>query len=280
MECKKCNSPLEDYLRNCEVCQFDNGFPNVRIALKVEEFSALTKRHDEASTHTEARNCREILESFEREISRSNAVICKDLSVVWNLVSSDNIVYKSFNKQVGSGLKLPSGSYWDFARPIVEATIFPYYADEIIYAALSINDRGLYNYGDYHIILNEDYIRDRASVFEENSILFCKKHKIIVGDKIRPGYRSTWEERAKLAGAKLHSKLDDKSKLSDYPQILLSPGKTSEDDNFLEVHIYGGIHRRAIKKVIGPEPKKGERALKQSVEKKLKEVGATFEILT
>jgi len=50
------------------------------------------------------------------------------------------------------------------------------------------------------------------------------------------------------------------------------------DDDFIEVHIWGPIHRTAIERVVGPKAKSREdRVLWNSLETKLSEVGAVLE---
>jgi len=150
-----------------------------------------------------------------------------------------------------------------------------------VFAALSLDNRGLANFGRYTIVLKEDMIAHRATVFEENSFIFCQqKHHIVVGDSIPPGYRALWLERERLAIAKLHSRLDATTRPNMYSQILMKQGHDAAQDDFIEVHIFGPIHRRAIERVVGPKPTgREERALWQSLNRKLDEVGVPLEVL-
>ena len=158
----------------------------------------------------------------------------------------------------------------------MDGTLFPHYHKHICFAALSLNHHGPSKYGDYTIVLKEKMILQRATVFEGNSVSFCQKHRIVVGDSIPAGYRAEWPMRDKLAMAKLHDKIDGGTRPEQYPGILLHDGP---DPDFIEVHIWGTIHRSAIERVIGPKPKRGtDRVLLNSLERKLKEVGAVLEI--
>jgi hypothetical protein len=59
---------------------------------------------------------------------------------------------------------------------------------------------------------------------------------------------------------------------------LLSSGTGPEDDNFIEVHIFGPINRRAFERVVGPKPgNKDDSVLWRRVERQLREVGAVLE---
>lgn len=279
MNCSECGNPLNPDVRNCPVCQTDCGFPNVRIAETEAETTALRQRYQDAIISSEARKCEDILKKFEEQIASSKAIICRNLALVHKLVSSDNELYVTYYNQIDSGSRLPEDNDYDFARSQVDQAIFPHFYQNIVFAVLSLNDKGLESFGEYHIILEENVIKKRASVFEENPFLFIKRHGIGIGDSTPPGYRATWEERAKLAVAKLHSKLDKHLEENDFPKILMPPIAKSKDDDYIEVHIFGPIHRRAIKKIVGSKPHKAERALLKSIKKKLSEFGATYEEL-
>lgn len=135
-------------------------------------------------------------------------------------------------------------------------------------------------YGQYNIELRENTISDRASVLEENGIKFVQdSHGIVAGRPVPPGYRACWRKRNTLAAAKLHSRLDSGTNAGHFPRILLDPGTGNDDDDFVEVHIYGPINRWSIQRVIGPSPSnRADKVLWRAVEHHLKEVGATLEV--
>jgi hypothetical protein len=136
--------------------------------------------------------------------------------------------------------------------------------------------RGSSSYGGYAIVMKDAAISKRASVFEENTLVFARRFKIVAGGPIPLGYRATWEERNKLALAKLHSQFSHETD----PDILLKEGGGTDKDDFIEVHIYGPLHRRAIEVVVGPKPRDGaERAFQRSIDRKLREVGSHLEVL-
>jgi hypothetical protein len=105
-------------------------------------------------------------------------------------------------------------------------------------------------------------IADRASVFEENSALFIERHDIKISRKanLPKGHRATWVERAKLAVAKLHGRIDSATTPDKYSQILLKRGATSGDDDFIEVHIFGPMTVLTMERVIVIVPKASKRA--------------------
>ena len=62
-------------------------------------------------------------------------------------MSSDSNLYASFYKQVGSGARLPENNEWDLGRSAVDAQLFPYYHEEMTFAALSMDGRGPASFG-------------------------------------------------------------------------------------------------------------------------------------
>lgn len=66
----------------------------------------------------------------------------------------------------------------------------------------------------------------------------------------------------------------------DFPAILLCVGPTREDDKFIEVHICGAIHQRAIERVVGPvERKKENQIIQKSLRRELAKIGIPLETL-
>jgi len=279
VDCHTCGERVPGSARNCPSCQADAGFPNIRAAALDEEKVALELRMIDAETSTRARGCEAVLKGYGKAVLQSRAVICRNLGVVSSLVSSDNALYNNFYKQIEAESRLPEDNPFDRGRSAVDGTLFPNYHTNICFAALSLDNVGLTRYGEYSIVLKEKMILQRASVFEENSVAFCQmKHRIIVGDSVPPGYRATWLERDRLAMAKSHSKIDLATRPEDYGGILLRRGTDPMDDDFIEVHIWGPIHRAAIERVVGPRPRtRDDRVLWNSLDAKLRAVGAVLE---
>ena len=78
--------------------------------------------------------------------------------------------------------------------------------------------------------------------------------------------------------AKLHPRIEAGMSPAAFPGILVEQGVKSEDSDFIEVQIYGPLHRRSIERVIGPEPKaRADKLIWKRVKRKLAELGATIE---
>jgi hypothetical protein len=203
--------------------------------------------------------------------------VCRPLAQLNEILSSDNQLYATFYQNVQANSRLPQDNEWDRIRQAVDALLFPYYYEDIRFGALSLDGSGVSGYGDYCISLRQAAIRERASVFEENTILFIKKRRIVAGDVLPLGYRASWKNRAMLAAAKLGGRLNPATTSDEY-QALLIP-LSARDADFIEVHIFGPIHRLAIKHLSGPQPrKKADKLILRSIIRKLNEIGATSSI--
>ena len=278
LTCSFCNEKISLSARNCPNCQSDVGFPNVRATQIPGEIGALQKRVDDAEVSSGLRKCKDVINRFEHCVSISKAVFCRSLDMVHELVTRENILYISFQKQVNSGLRLPNDDIWEIARPAVEATLFPHYSDQINFMCLTANNKGLTNYGSYSIVLKDHMICNRASVFEENSVIFMDKHKVVAGKPVPPGYRASWSSRGKLAVAKLHSRIDPATSEDHFPEILMRSGADNSLDDFIEVHIYGPISPKAFERIVGPKPVRGaDLVLWKSVETKCRRHGIILE---
>ena len=108
-------------------------------------------------------------------------------------------------------------------------------------------------------MLKDAAIRTRATVFEENSLYFCKRLYLGVGKHLPPGYRATWEQRDRLAAAKLEAELQVGMLPDSFPGVLLKSSGSLKDDDFVEVHIYGPLNRTSIERLVIGKPKKDMR---------------------
>jgi hypothetical protein len=271
-----CSEAVPDHLRYCVVCGADAKVPNVRAADRPAEVTALDQRLKAAEEDARIRGCLGNLNDFREAVAKSSAVVCRSLGVVNELVSSDNTLFATFYQGVHADARLPEDNEWDRIRQSVDSLLFPYYYDQMRFAALSIDGSGVTGYGEYCVVLKDAAIRDRASVFEENTILFVQHHRIVAGDPVPLGFRAIWANRDRLAAAKLEVQMTPSTKPDSYQTILVN--STIPDADFIEVNIYGPIHRRAVKQLSGPEPRrKADKAIFRSVLKKLREVGATWD---
>jgi hypothetical protein len=278
VECKRCGIPVADEKKECQACGEDNGYPNVRLAQRPDEVQALVRRLHDAEVSSTARNCKEILEKFGLAVLGSKAVISRSLSVVQDLIESDRRTYTKFQRQLAYGARVAEDNEADRVRTQFEAALFPNFHQDVLFALLSMNNRGLTGYGAYAMILKEDMIAHRASVFEENLLMLSAKRAFLLHEPIPPGFRAEWGERNTLAKAKLHSEIGPGTCEADFPAILVRDGGGPGNSDFIEVHIYGPLNRYTIERVVGPTPRTREdRAIWKRLERLLSDIGAYLE---
>jgi hypothetical protein len=132
----ECGATVPANLRNCPVCERDNGYPNVRAAALKTETEALYARLHTAEVSAAARKCLDILNNFGTAVLSSKAVLARSFGVLHDIVMSDNVAWVSYHKQVASGSRLPENNDWDRGRTAAESTILPNFHDQISFAAL------------------------------------------------------------------------------------------------------------------------------------------------
>jgi hypothetical protein len=273
MECLSCKNNVRTYERHCPVCGADAGYPNVRAATQPDEIGALERRLQTAQDEANAQGTAEALSLFRASVRQSRAVLCQSLHQVLALVSTDNELYASFYAQRRAGSRRPEDSPIDRERLIADSLLFPNYREEIRFAALSLTGDGVRYYGNCSIVLSDFAIASRATVFEQNSLEFCRAHKLGLGTPLPPGCRATWPDRDKLAGAKLYTCLGPDSNEATFKRILLTHDQEAGAE-FIEVHIYGSLHRRSFDRITVPEPlTPGDEALVLELERRVGEVG-------
>lgn len=251
--CELCGTSPSARDRFCDVCLKDVGFPNVRAATKPEEVARLSSRLRMAKTSATRQGTEAELTRLQQLAVSSTAVFNRSLGSLHTWLFSDSPLFHSFVKQINLGRR-PQANIWDEQRISAENTVNPLYSDELVFAVLSPHGGGLAHYGPYTVALDEKLVAHRSTCFEMNPFYFNAKFNVVSGSPAPIGYRCTWSKRPDLAAAKLWEKVQvgmDDVALGD---LLMEPRGGAADCDFIEVHIYGPIHRRAIRRVSGPRP--------------------------
>jgi hypothetical protein len=252
--CDAChNSGITPELDRCVHCGFDLGFPNVRAARATDEQNALVARYDAQLDSIPDKRVRETVLRFQRCVEReSSVVVNKTAQALAEMLSSERDLFVPYYKLVEIDRRVPNLDDWNRWRPLVDQILFPQYYEEIRFASLTLDDLGVISYGPFTIHLDEELISARSSVFECNSIVFVRDKFAVFNANLQlpPGFRSTWEDRGKLAVAKYGSELAEDTDDEEFPRILLRNDDNESKDEFLEVHIWGPITEPAIKTVV------------------------------
>lgn len=276
MKCPNCESELSPHRVTCSVCLENVGFPNVRAAETREEQDALKLRYDDARTKARDRNAERDLEDFEQAIDAGQAVMAKGWATIVRVMEDKGDLFKTFYRQVQDEDRSPLDNGFDQQRQAVDAMLFPHYLGEIRFAALSLTGRGPESYGNCHLTFRTRTISNRSSLFEENTLVFADRHNVPATKGPPPGFKGRWNDRGRLAVAKLGAAVDDSTEPEDYPDILLKQTGATDTDDFIEVHIYGKLDEHCVESYRLPKPKnKDEQVFHRRLKRKLEEAGAT-----
>src|SRR3954468_11810210 len=235
--CVTCGNDFSLFLAQCPHCGQPGTVPNAKMAVLPAETKALDRRYRAALRDATGRGCRATVDSFEVALADSKAVINCRLNELDRLASSDQQLYASYYERLRGGVRAPYGGKWDRLRQAADPVLFPLCYERVHFAALTLDGFGVRSYGECSLVLRESMIARRASVFEENSATFLQNR----ANRLRPGYRGSWEERFKLCIAKLASQIGPSTVSAEFPGILLYQGKIPEGDRFVEVHIWGAL---------------------------------------
>jgi hypothetical protein len=252
-----CGHDMPLSMLQCPHCGRPSRFPHVIQAGLPEEREALARRYRRAVAQAKGRGAAKEVEAFEHFVERARPVTCCSLGEVQRLAGSDSELAQTFYMRGTSNLE--KGSYvlrskaWDTIRPAAEAAFFGDDVKRLIhFAALSPDDRGLSNYGDCSISLRVELTSFRIALLEMNMLVFFKEKcsDYWKTERIPCGYRATWEERARLAVAKLAYCLEPGHDAEKFAAILLTRGATNADDKFIEVHVLGNMTVRTMERIV------------------------------
>jgi hypothetical protein len=274
---------MRDDMEHCPHCFRPCLYPNVNAARRPDEIAELERRYAESAAKAAAGGYDAFFKDYEAAVGKSEAVISRSFAEVQRLSYSEDEVYATFYQRVDAGLRLAGGDAWDRLRAIADTTLF---GDQnkrhIRFASLTTDERGLPHYGECSLLLREEMISHRATAFEENSVMFMHRHNVRAENDydVPFGYRAPWEERAKLAALKAghFTSLTRESIANE----LQRAGTDERKDVFVEIHIWGTLTIRSIRKVKiaqwrGSSPSDAEL---QVVTEKLSQYNVEFEMPT
>ena len=176
------------------------------------------------------------------------AVVARSVDEVLRLAKSDNELYATFYQQTESGSRLPDDNEWDILRACADDALFPGYKKEIRFGSLSVDGLGISRYGDCYLVLANDMIEHRTTVFEENSAVFMKTQGVSFANvnSLPRGYRCEWNRRAELGSAKLVPALKAGMTQMEIASLISREGTSPDEDQFIEVHVFGPFTRRSL----------------------------------
>jgi hypothetical protein len=280
--CDHCHGTIPDSEVRCPHCGLPGLFPNVRAAQAPAELNALERRYADAVGTAVQQGSADVVRALEAAVAGSRAVINKPLREVQRLASSDKELYATFYELVKAGIRLPGGDKWNRLRVFTDDALFPGYKEQIRFAALSLDGKGVSSYGECTLVLRDHKIAHRASVFEGNSVVWMSRQQIKFDDLIDlpKGYRALWHERGKLAVAKLAVRVQSSTQEREYAGVLLQQGKSPEDDDFVEVHIWGPMSALTFERIVVSQPAAQQlrKPIVRALSERLAKAGVSLEI--
>jgi len=235
----------------CPKCQRDAGAPNVRLLDNVEEREALEARFQSAMVDAEKRDAGRAVRKFEEAVATaSRAVVSVSADLLWNFLTRKRALYVPYQVQISSKIRKPAAFEEDRKRLSVDALLHGSLADRITYAALSLDGIGLRSYGVAALTISEETTSRNATLLEENSYDFVSNHRLLPGDPLPFGHRCTWEDRSRLAVAKLGAQISRDTSDKVFPSLLLKTDGRRSNDEFMEVHIFGRFDWQAIERIV------------------------------
>lgn len=286
MRCRFCLNDFEMPAERCPHCAEPGIFPNVEATQEQKGMNELDLHWRAALADAATRGCDAIVQEFAAACTGSSkAVISRWIDEIERLARTDKQIYASYYQQRRAQLRQPDGDKWDALREAADQGLFGEHKEHLRFAALSLDGLGVLNYGDWSMILRTSMIERRASTFVENTAVFVDRKGIPasrVAEQAR-GYRSSWGDRAKLCVAKLAPAVTPATTAVDFPDLLLEQGPRgkSEDDRFVEVHVWGPLTIRTVEKVVvrsRDTRRTASKARLRALEESLQKVGARFEV--
>ena len=249
----------------------------MRAAEEPAEREELLRRHADAADVARANTVEAELAVLEAATDDAPLVINRSVHEILRLADGDGNLYATYYQQVDAGLRTPDDSYWDRMRWYADQALFPGYQKDIRFGVLSPAGVGLSYYGAWAMVLKRDMVEHRSSVFERNTASWvADQHIDRIGDlrDLPLGRRGTWGDRSRLATVKLVRKLMPAMAPEDISALLVQDPATP-DAEFIEVHVWGPITRRAIESVTLAHPgvSRIDRALNDAAAEKLRSAG-------
>lgn len=236
----------------CIACGEPLGSPIRRRAMRDDEVAALENRYMQAVSDAGARGAGDRVRAFETAVCTARAVINMDIPFARTFAVSTRALYANYEMQVEAGTRSAADGPDDFQRRSVGATLFGSAAKQVVYAALSLDGRGLASYGPVSFTLKDIAVANRAALLDCNSYVLMKRLGVIVGDEPPPGYRCGWADKGRLAVAKLAGRIAPDTPEADFAGLLLESAATRADDEFIEVHIPTPVSLSSFERAILP----------------------------
>lgn len=253
INCPSCGAENKRNIDSCSECGHSLGFVNVNLLSDPYFQNGLEDRYQVTrQTVNDAGKLSEV-EAFEKAVlAEAKGVINMSHELLFLLVNQ-NEDYLSYQRAVEQGKRAKAEFQNDRDRCIVESAFYGYDGRNLVYAALTLNEKGLSSYGDVAVLLRTQNIRLRTAVFEKNTyVLFDElvESGWRVRKTIPPGHCGTWNERGKIAVVKHGLEIATSNSSPDFATLILSSEGDRGTDEFIELHIFNKVNYSNFEQII------------------------------
>lgn len=251
--CDTCAIVIPDTWPYCPHCGMPSRFPNRLAADRADEKSALDSDYNRCRDDAIRNGTIGQLDAFGELCRRSKAVFMCTFSKLLPIITNHTQLYADFYSLASLRCNpQTSEKNWEVLRLKAEADLIEGNPTElkIHYASLTVDESGLESYGECTVVLRDDMIGHRSTVFPENSALYFEKNP----GKPRAGMRALWEDRHKTCVVKFASLVNAKTQNTDFASILVQGSVDGLTDQMVEVHVVGPVTIRTFDKVRIPKP--------------------------
>lgn len=252
--CPDCTIVIPDNKGVCPHCGRPSRPLNVLCADRTDELSALDSEFDRAIHFAGRAGTDSETQAFLTFCVDSKAIFCAPFRTLLPVVTQHVDLFADFYKLADLRCQSPELGKrdWHMLRNTAEAFLVEGKPKdlEILYAALSINGKGLESYGECTLILNPAMTGHRATVFPDNSALYFERNP----GKPAAGMRARWQDRHKLCIIKNVRDIRAGMDFDAFCELLLRQSEDRLSDRLVEVHVTGPISMRAFEKIRLPNP--------------------------
>ena len=246
--CPNCQTENERNADVCKDCGSLLGFVNVNLLSDPYYEQGLNKRYQALLAKVRQAE----IARFETIINREGKVVVNMPSEVLRLMVNENEDYLSYQRGVEQGKISKRNFKQDRFQCIVESVFYGFDGRNIVYAALSLDDNGVANYGDVSVVLKTKSIEKRTTFFERDTFLVFKDLTAIgwrLDEDVPAGYCGIWQDRHKIAAIKHGAQIRDTHQITDFAAMILKNGDDRTDAEFIELHVFNTITPNNFEKI-------------------------------
>lgn len=279
--CAECGVDFPLDRTTCPHCARPSLFPNVAMANQANETRKLDDRYQAALVDADQRGCRANVDQFSDDCRKASAVMRCDLQRLHRQIASGSDIFAPYYDLERLRLRMSTSDGFNFEklRPQAEIELLgnAKHIEQIHYACLSLDDKGLDSYGDCIIKLAEPMIAHRTSCFEGNTaVIYAVEHDF------EQRLRSGWGNRHIICTAVMANRINSATTRTDFPGILAAPdpNKRAENDVFIEIHVFGDMTAHTFESVdfVTSSLRKGDNVYLAATQQKLELCGVTVTV--